>query len=136
MARESDEERSEKRRSYPRIRLHEPAPIRLPNGLLMPDTIYDVSYGGLQLRCDRESAIAIHPAQSVISETNCPRTVLTISFPYPRGLGDIVIDCSLRYLRVLDQGNFAFGVKFEAFQGDGVANFDRFIAESLIPKMP
>ena len=130
MARDSKASKRGSRRSYPRIQLHRPAPIRLSNGELMADSVRDVSCGGLQLWCSRQFALAIHPTQALIVEQQWPKTVLAISFPYPDDLPEIVVQCSLRYLRGIGNDEFSLGLQFDEFRGNGAAGFQRFIETS------
>ena len=125
-----------RRRTYPRIRLNQPAPVRLANGDVAENCLHDVSRGGVQLRADRKLAAAIHPSQTVIKEGDWPTIELGITFPYPAGIPEIVVQCTIRYVRVVESGRFAFGLMFLSFAGDGAAHFERFIEESLRPSTP
>ena len=127
------EEKARRRRSYPRIRLNRPASVRFSGDHVAEDVVYDVSAGGLQIRCDREVALMVHPSQTVIKENHWPPTRIGVQFPYPEGIPEITVDGSLRYLRVISKDEFAFGVMFEDFLNDGRQAFERFIEASLVP---
>ena len=122
-----------KRRDYPRIKLHQPAQVRFANGQVAPKGVSDISAGGMQLRCNRALASFIHPTLAAIETGNWPKVVLAIALPYPKGIPEIVVECSLRYVSQIVSDEIAFGVKFERFKGDGARHFHRFITESLKP---
>jgi len=87
----------------------------------------------MQLRCNRALAAYIHPTLAAIETGNWPKVVLGIALPYPKGIPEIIVECSLRYVSEIVSDEIAFGVKFERFKGDGTRHFQRFITESLKP---
>jgi hypothetical protein len=46
---------------------------------------------------------------------------------------DLPIECCIRHIKVIGEGEFLFGVEFEQFKDDGVKHFARFIDASLTP---
>jgi len=123
-------------RFFPRIQLNKAVQIRLPDGRVAPDNVYDISKLGFQLRCGRDLALHIHPDQTVINETHSPLMRLALRFPYPENLPEIEVDCRLRYLNVISTDELAFGFQFEEFLDDGSIQFERFIQQCLVPVCP
>ncbi len=123
-------------RFYPRITLNKPVSIRLPNGEIAHDNVHDISKIGLQMRCNRTLAMLIHPDQTVVNEANSPLIRLAITFPYPKNLPEIEVDCRLRHLNVIGPDDIALGLMFETFLGQGEQNFEHFIQQCLMPIGP
>jgi hypothetical protein len=87
----------------------------------------------MHLRCSRALAAYIHPTLAAIETDKWPKAVLAIGLPYPKGIPEIIVECSLRHVSEITSDEIAFGVQFERFNGDGKKHFRRFITESLRP---
>ena len=123
----------EDKRDYPRVKLHQFAQVRFANGQVAPKSVSDVSLGGMYLRCSRALAAYIHPTLAAIEAGNWPKAVLAIGLPYPKGIPEIIVECSLRHVSKIASDEIAFRVQFKRFKGDGATHLRRFIIESMRP---
>ena len=122
------------RRQQIRIQVNHPVSIRLPDGTFADDIVRNVSLGGLQLRCTRSIAELFYLSSTAMDEKNRPRFTLGITFPFPEGTPEVVVQCRLHYVRALEEDRFILGVRFEELDTSGHQHFEQFILDCMQPR--
>ncbi|TAJ94455.1 MAG: PilZ domain-containing protein [Gammaproteobacteria bacterium] len=123
----------EAQRKYPRLALDEPATLVKANEEMVDVMIHDLSIDGLQIRCDRQTAGIIHPSGKFIKPGRGP--LVRVRFKLQVGLepGEVVARCRIFYLTGIGGNQFAFGLKFTGFAGNGAAEVERYIMRRIEP---
>ena len=122
------------RRQQIRIEVNHPVSIRLPDGTFADDIVRNISLGGLQLRCTRSIAELFYLSSTAMDEKNRPRFTLGVTFPFPEGIPEVVVECRLHYVRALEQDRFILGVRFEELDASGHQYFEQFILDCMQPR--
>ena len=120
-------------RRFIRIAPGQPIPVRLPDGSVREDIVYDISPAGMQLRCDAATAGVIHPLGEPLGPRNLPRVKVEITLPVAGTNRLIFVQCKLCYVRELPDRTISMGLQFERFDGEVKQYFHKFIEESLEP---
>ena len=123
----------EERRQYPRIVIDVPVQIQTQNEKSILADAYDISPDGLQIRCERLTARALHPSGRSLSDGNGPQVDVTLYLPFPSGQLPLSARCKLFYVAVCPRGDIAFGLQFVKFEGSGSRTLSQFIEKSIEP---
>ena len=123
----------EAQRKYPRLILDAPATLVKANEEMVDVTIHDLSIDGLQIQCDRQTAGIIHPSGKFIKSGRGP--LVRISFKLQVGLepSEVTARCRIFYLTGIGGNQFAFGLKFYGFAGNGAADVEHYIMRRIEP---
>lgn len=127
----------EERRSYPRIDLSVPVMISTEDCQVLHGRVRTISTDGLQIRCDRRTAQAIHPRGTHIAPGSGPKVTLRfeLSLAAPPALAFAAV-AQLTYITPRSQDEIAFGVKFTRIARPDKAVLAAFIMDALRPHEP
>ncbi|NIR29776.1 MAG: PilZ domain-containing protein [Gammaproteobacteria bacterium] len=124
----------EERRRYPRVDLRTPVIISMRDGRELPARTRNVSAGGVQLRCDRQTSSILHPTGTHIKPRQGPSIMLRFDIPLRGKPRPFAAVGRLIYIAACRPNEFAFGVKFTRINTSGRALLAEFIMESLRPR--
>jgi len=107
------------KRDYPRVPVHLPVEVSLPDGEVIHAITVNLSPAGVQIACDRITVNRILP----LSKTrlpNCTQEVeLRLRFPESSGMPDIIdARCAAVFSRRVAENEFRIGLQFHGFEGD------------------
>ncbi len=126
----------EESRKYPRIKFKRPVQIYYDNGRSVSASIYDISPDGLQIRCNRETAVALNPSGNIIDRKHNLIVNAVFSIPINNKLNEVKVSCKVYYF-VIVPGNakedVAFGLRFKKFEGKSIKYAGRYILNELEP---
>jgi len=120
-------------RRFIRIVPGQPIPVRLPDGTVREDIVYDISPAGMQLRCNGATAAIVHPPDKPLGVDDLPRIDLGITLPVTGKTEALSVKCKLCFVRTMPDDTIGMGVFFERFEGDLGEEFHQFIQECLEP---
>jgi hypothetical protein len=120
-------------RRFIRIVPGQPIPVRLPDGTVREDIVYDISPAGMQLRCNEATAKKVHPLDEPLGVDDLPRIDLQITLPVTGKNEALSVKCKLCFVKNMPDDTVGMGVFFEQFEGDLSEDFQQFIQESLEP---
>ena len=123
----------EERRQYPRVVVETPVQVSSDEVRSILVTAHDISPDGLQIRCDRITASALHPSGRPVKEEDPPRIDIVLHLPFPDGPRQLRAVCELSYIAVCPNREIAFGVTFRELKPSAAATLTSFLEESLIP---
>lgn len=133
VAKDGNPEVYEAQRKYPRLVLDAPATLVKANEEMVEVILHDLSIDGLQIRCDRQIAGIIHPSGKFIKPGRGP--LVRVSFKLQVGLepSEVMARCRIFYLTGIGGNEFAFGLKFCGFAGNGAADVEHYIMRKIEP---
>jgi hypothetical protein len=114
----------EEKRSYPRVVIETPVSLSLPGSKVIEAQVYDISFEGLQIHCDQETAILLrneNPADIEISFT----------VPLNEKPSDIKARCVIMYILELINETHAMGLKFTGIEAENLQGVRQFIESSM-----
>jgi len=123
----------EERRKYPRIVIDVPLALKKSKGNNINAVAHDISIDGLQIRCSRDAAKALHPSGKFIQENKGPRVEVNFQLPLEKKPESVSMICQVYYLAVLPDNDIAFGLLFKKFKNNSAKLVDRFIMEYIVP---
>ena len=122
------------RRRFPRVLIERRAQVLDAQGEPVNVTVHDVSPDGLQIRCGRGQAAAIHPsATSVRGDQRAEVLEVVLTLPLRRGPVPVRLVGQMAYFALINSQVVAIGVEFTELSAASRRNVDRFIEESLEP---
>ncbi len=106
----------------------------LADGTIVDIIVHDVSRDGLQIRCDKAAALAIHPSAKPIDE-NQRAVKLKMQFDVPLSSGPATVKASgrLMYFALISPDVAAFGIRFQSVSREGVEILQRLVRAALEP---
>jgi len=125
--------RAKELRRFIRIVPSRPVPVRLPDGVVREDIVFDISPAGMQIHCDEATAAIIHPLDEPLGVDNLPNIDLEITLPVTGENAAATVKCKLCFVKNLPDGKVSIGMAFEDFKGEVREYFQRFVRESLEP---
>ena len=117
-------------RQFVRITPSQPIPLRLPDGVVREDIVYDISPTGMQLRCDKTTAAVIHPLDKPLLTDNLPRVEVELTLPLAEKVELISVQCRLCYVREFLGGRISMGMRFQRLDEEVSEYLQKFIEES------
>lgn len=123
----------EEKRQYPRVVLNQSVQITLADGTSLTAKVHDVSSDAMQIRCDRETASALHPSGSQIDRDDPPLLDISFQLPAPAGAHTLSAQCRLVHYTLYRDGSAALGLLFERFSRVGARILQTFIEDSMEP---
>ena len=127
----------EDRRRYPRIELERPGHVRLASGETVDVTVHDLSPDGLQIRCTRAVALALHPSgRTIPAGIRGPDVHLVFDMPLPSGPVPLKMVGSIVHFALLGPQVVAIGLEFRHMSPASVQHVKQFIYASLEPRDP
>jgi hypothetical protein len=122
----------EDRRAFPRVTLGCPGKVMLTGGDVVNVVIHDLSRDGLQIRCSKKAALAIHPEGKSIKDGTAPREVQVVFYvPVDSGDGRVKAKGELVYFALIAPDLVAMGLKFKAISSGGVEHLRNFVKAAL-----
>ena len=127
----------EKQRAYPRVPVKTDGTIIRPAASSLSVRIHDLSPDGIQVRCSRETAVALRPSGRQPGKDELPMVTMTIVLPYRSGEVPVAFEAVMRYLCVADRDEVIFGFSFARVAPAARALIERYIdAEICGDDMP
>lgn len=122
-------ERYEEKRKYPRIIVECSGRLLFTEKKDAEVVIYDICPGGIQVRCDRDTAQLLkHEKDKAAYDFG-----LTFVLPLTGKKVEIVVRCRLVYIVSMDNGIFASGMQFTSMDNQSRKLLKRFIESSMEP---
>ncbi len=104
----------------------------LTGGDVVNVVIHDLSRDGLQIRCSKKAALAIHPEGKSIKDGTAPREVQVVFYvPVDSGDGRVKAKGELVYFSLIAPDLVAMGLKFKAISSGGVEHLRNFVKAAL-----
>ena len=123
----------ENRRRVPRVAMRLPALITTKDAKVLNVTVRNISADGVQVRCDPETARAIHPKATAIPPQGGAKLLLRFQLPVRGKEHPFAARCHLRYMAALRKGEIAFGVKFDKIPLAGKAVLATYLVDAMRP---
>lgn len=127
----------EDKRNYPRIAVNLPLRMRRAGGPVVSATAHDITPAGLQIRCDRATALVIHPAGRYVAGEPGQQVLVRFALPLRAGAAVVDVECRLVHLSIVPDApperSVALGLEFERFLHEGKENLGRYIEEVMQP---
>lgn len=115
----------EEKRSYPRVVIETSATLILPGAQVTGSArAYDISFEGLQIHCDRETAI-------LLQKENISDLEVSFTLPYRDNPADIKARCAIMYILELIDDTHAMGLKFADMGAGNLQQVRQFIESSM-----
>ncbi len=124
----------ENRRRYPRVDLRLPAIVTTQDHRALHVRVRDLSAEGVQIRCDPETARAIHPRQTPIQPGEGPDVMLRVELPVDGQPRMLAAEARICYMAVRSPDQIAFGLNFTDVRLEAKKVLAAFIMESLRPR--
>lgn len=122
------------RRSLPRVTLRCPGQVVLADGQTAKVIVHDVSRDGLQMRCNKPTALAINPTGRSIHEgSDAPEIQVVFEVPLEEGRGRVRVRGTLMYFSLIAPDIAAFGMRFKSISRSGVEHLRAVVAAALQP---
>ncbi len=122
------------RRRMPRILLRCPGRATTASGDVVDVIVRDLSPDGLQLRCDRVAALAIHPGGRAINEREkAPYVQVDFEVPLREGPVEVRVLARLVFFSLIAPHVIAIGVRFKSTSKDDERRLRQFYKEALEP---
>ena len=125
--------RAKELRRFIRIVPSRPVPVRLPDGVVREDIVFDISPAGMQIHCDEATAAIIHPLDEPLGVDNLPNIDLEITLPVTGKNAAVTVKCKLCFVKNMPDGKVSIGMAFEDFKEEVSEYFQRFVRECLEP---
>ena len=100
------------KRKYPRVNVNCPIALLLSNDEIVKATIHDISTGGIQIRCDKNTAHKVQHEYECIKETTSTRFNVTFISPRKNRQEKVKTACRLVYILRQDEDVYAIGMEF------------------------
>ena len=117
----------EDKRAYPRVIIDSPVSLSLSGSHPIAARAYDISFEGMQIRCDHNTAQLIKGENDALD--------IEVSFTLPMGDKQEAIKarCKIMYIHKLIDDTHAMGVRITDIEGDKQKDLRRFIEVSMEP---
>lgn len=119
-------------RTHPRVNLFRPLKLIHQNGSVIKASLRDISPGGVQAMCDRESAQDLG-SDGRVSPSAGPQVFAAFNLPVGDGFVDIEVDCRMIHLSLAEDEGVAIGLRYVSFRGPSLDNLRQFILASMEP---
>lgn len=121
-------------RRLPRVVVRRPARVLVAGGEQVSAMVYDVSPDGLQLRCSRAAASAIHPGGHPIRPgEDTPRVGVMVRLPAAGGAINLRVLGKLSFFSLIAPDVAAMGVRLIGVSPEDARRLDRFWMAALEP---
>lgn len=120
------------RRALPRVTLGCAGKVILPGGDVVNVMIHDLSRDGLQMRCGKSAAHAIHPAGKAVKDGDEPLEIQVLFYvPLDSGKGRVKAKGKLMYFSLIAPDIVALGLKFKSISSGGVEHLRSVVKAAL-----
>ena len=119
-------------RTFPRVTLLRPLKLIHESGTVVKANLRDISPGGVQAMCDRESAHAL-VADGRVAANIGAQVFASFDLPLEKAFVTVDVDCRMIHLSLIENEGVAIGLRFVSFRGQSLDNLRRFILSSLEP---
>lgn len=124
----------EDRRRVPRVDLDVSALVTTQDARVLHATVRNISADGVQLRCDPDTARAIHPKATAIPSEGGAAVMLRFELPFGSKQHPFAARGRLRYMAARKPGVIAFGIKFDKIPLRSKALLATYLVESMRPR--
>jgi len=122
------------RRRFPRVTINRRAEVVVADGSTVQVTVHDVSPDGLQLRCNRDAAVAIRPSGRSVSDKEPASAIrVAITLPLKSGPAPVSLRGRLLYFALINQNLVAMGIELTTLSDASRRFLNTFIEQSLEP---
>ena len=122
------------RRSLPRVTLSCPGKVILEGGDIINVMIHDLSRDGLQIRCGKKAAHAIHPEGKAVKDGVSAKEIQVLFYvPVDSGKGRVKAKCKLIFFSLIAPDIVAMGFKFKSISSGGVEHLRNVVKSALKP---
>jgi len=122
------------RRRVPRVDLEVPVLITTRDAQVLHATVRNISADGVQLRCDPDTARAIHPKATTIPPEGGAAIMLRFELLLKGKQRPFAARGRLRYMAARKPGVIAFGIKFDKISLANKALLASYLVEAMRPK--
>lgn len=120
------------RRALPRVTLGCPGKVILPGGDIVNVMIHDLSRDGLQIRCGKDAALAIHPEGKAIPDGGSNVEIQVLFYvPTQSGKGRVKAKGKLMYFALIAPDIVALGLKFKSISSGGIEHLRSVVKAAL-----
>lgn len=120
------------RRALPRVTLGCPGKVMLPGGDVVNVMIHDLSRDGLQIRCGKKAAQAIHPEGTAVKESGSNIEIQVLFYvPIESGKGRVKAKGKLMYFALIAPDIVALGLKFKSISSGGIEHLRNVVKAAL-----
>ena len=126
------------RRQFPRIAIVLPVVLQLNNGDSVNVRTFDISPGGMQIRCSRAVAAKLCPTNNFIPRQKAPLFLARLLLPLHSGRVPVEARCCTMHVHLLQgaapDAEVIIGLEFRGFRSQKyLRRFIWFIEEHLVP---
>ena len=122
-------EKYEEKRKYPRIIVDCPAMLQFPESHDVNVLIHDICPGGIQVRCDRETAHILKAEKEKAADD----FGMSFMLPVETRQMQVSVRCRLVYMVNLEDDIFASGMQFTSMDNRSRKSLKKFIETSMEP---
>ncbi|MCK5361352.1 MAG: PilZ domain-containing protein [Gammaproteobacteria bacterium] len=120
------------KRDYPRVPVHLPVEVSMPDGEIIHAITVNLSPAGVQIACDRVTVNSILP----VSQRRLPRKTrpveLRLRFPESSGMPHIIdARCTAVFSRRIAENEYRIGLQFQGFDGEDYQKLEHFLEGGL-----
>jgi len=119
-----------RKRRFSRVAIEQPVALVHANGTVATTLGYNLSQGGMQVRCDRYTADSLYPSRMGPGRPRRVRIDAHFKLPLGSGLVKLDVECRLVYVNALPDGWYALGLEFVRFHYAGAAVVEKFLREA------
>jgi hypothetical protein len=125
-------EKLDDQRCHPRIELGIPVAFRNANGQHCAAKPVNISFDGVQIRCNVTTAQALHPGGGKIGEGNAPIVQIAIALPLANESTTLSACARLSYLTAVpDEPRCVMGLEFLDLRPRAKMTIEKFFTEKL-----
>jgi hypothetical protein len=124
----------ENRRATPRVDTRFPVILTTADHQVLQAQVRNISADGLQLRCNPDTARAVHPKATAIPATGGPKLMLRFELPVRGRKHPFAAVGQLRYMTVSRPGEIAFGVAFTRIKLQAKAMLATYLVDAMRPR--
>ena len=121
------------KRDYPRVPVHLPVEVSLPDGEVIHAITVNLSPAGIQIACDRITVNSILPLSQPRVPKRTREVAVRLRFPESSGMPHIIdARCAAIFSRRVAENEFRIGLQFQGFEGaDDYQSLERFLDDGF-----
>ena len=126
------------KRSHARCDIdHYPVLVKKPDNTRIHAYLSNLSYSGLQVKCNRLSAHILAPKSGLIDGEHSIEVQVSLIIPFKNGLEKILVNCDVKYMAVTKDKNkdyaYALGLQITNYMGKSFQTIQRIINGEKLP---
>ncbi len=116
------------KRDYPRVPLHLPVEVSLPDGEIIHAITVNLSPAGIQIACDRVTVDSILPLSQRRLPNETRRVKVRLRFPESSGMPDVIdVRCTAIFSRRVAENEYRIGLQFQGLGGEDYRKLEDFL---------